>query len=366
MHRNLVRNLEDSILRASIISRYILISYINAREVGSDDIFYYVGAEGSRIIYGKAQLSVTQVSRQQLRALIREKFAKEQKGAVVTALQCLDRDRISSWIIKLRDECIEAFKLCNVCRDLEAYIDALNDAFTKGRTSFKLSDVEALLPTKTYSGYSPREILLLLTALFPAVFKLLHGGIDIHEYVITNFDQLRDLAKAQKGNQKVKPLLLKLFDVALSKLDTATSVEFANFVIYSAPIKYKMPLSVFYQALEIAYWKYIAELYKRKGGTAPMVALQDLVPYIEPELKRYGYLVPSLSEAFKLATEIEKHEIQEYGRSAVHVAIPVYLGPDTPIPIRFYRPKHLTVRELVESFGIPLDELRRFWDVSER
>jgi len=360
MHKNLVRNLEDSILRASIISRYILISYINAREVGSDDIFYYVGAEGSRIIYGRAQLSVTQVSRQQLRTLIREKFVKEQKGAVVTALQCLDRDKVSSWIIKLRDECVEAFKLCSVCRDLEAYIDVLNDLYTKGRTSFKLSDAEALLPAKTYSGYSPRDILFLLTALFPAVFKLLHGNIDVHEYVVANFDQLRDLAKTQKG----KPLLLKLFDVALSKLSATSSIEPASFVIHSAPIKYRIPLSVFYQALEIAYWKYIAELYKRKGGTAPMVSLQDLAPYIEAELKRYGYLMPSLSEAFKLATEIEKHEIQEYGESAVHVAAPVYPGPNVPIPIRFYRPKHLTVRELVESFGIPLDELRRFWDVS--
>jgi len=361
MHRDLVRNLEDSILRASIISRYILISYINAREVGFDDIFYYVGSEGSKIIYGRAQLSVTQVSRQQLRTLIREKFAKEQKGAVVTALQCLDRDRVSSWIIKLRDECVEAFKLCNICRDLEAYIDALNDAFTKGRTSFKLSDAEALLPAKTYSGYSPRDILFLLVTLFPAVFKLLHENTDIHEYVVTNFDQLRDLAKAQKG----KSLLLKLFDTALSKLGTSASVERANFVIHSAPIKYRIPLSLFYQALEIAYWKYIAELYKRKGGTAPMVALQDLVPHIEPELKRYGYLIPSLSEAFRLVTEIEKHEIQEYGRSAIHVAAPVYPGPNVPIPIRFYRPKHLTIRELVEDFGIPLDELRRFWNVSE-
>jgi len=359
MHRDLVRNLEDSILRASIISRYILISYINAKEVGFDDIFYYVGAEGSKIIYGRAQLSITQVSRQQLRTLIREKFAKEQKGAVVTALQCLDRDKVSSWIMKLRDECVETFKLCNICRDLEAYIDALNDLYAKGRASFKLSDAESLLPAKTYSGYSPRDILFLLTALFPAVFKLLHGNTDIHEYIIANFDQLRDIAKAQKG----KPLLLKFFDVALNKL--SANVELANFVIHSAPIKYRIPLSIFYQALEIAYWKYIAELYKRKGGTAPMIALQDLVPYIETELKRYGYLMPTLSEAFKLATEIEKHEIQEYGKSVVHVAAPVYPGLNVPIPIRFYKPKHLTVKELTENFGIPLDELRRFWDISE-
>jgi len=359
MNRDIVKNLEDSFNRVSIIARYILMTYINAKEIVPDDIFYYVGSEGSKIIYGKSQLSITTISRKQLRSLIREKFGKEQKGSVTTALQCLDKDKISSWIIKLRDECIEAFKLCKMCQDLETYIDALNNLYMKGHIMLRLSDLRFSIPTKTYSGYETHEILFILVELFPAVFRLMYENIDIHEYITKYFEQLREIAKTRREERS---LLIKIYNVTLEKL--GATIDMLKFIILSAPIKYKIPLSIFYQALEISYWKYLAKEYKQKGGVIPMVSLQSLIPYIEEELKKYGYLLPTLSEIFRIVKEIEINEYNEYGRSFIHVGIPEYLGPEVPIPIRFYKPRHVDIKDIIKNFGIPLSELQRFWDLT--
>jgi len=129
-------------------------------------------------------------------------------------------------------------------------------------------------------------------------------------------------------------------------------------------------------ALERAYWRYQADLLRRKGGMAPFVSLQDLYPYMREEAGRLGVKLPEkpteedLRRLFSLLTGAEEKEIRIVRElvsplegATFHVATPVYSGGAIPIPIRFYRPRLVDPRE----FGIDTesDEWRRFWSDGE-
>lgn len=354
MHRDLAKNLEGSFLRVSLISRYILISYVNAHEIDYSMIFHYIGRQGAKILYGRAYLDVYTVDEKKLRQLFREKFAREVRGAVTTALQCLERSKVLSYIAKLKDECVEAFKLCPLCQDLVSYIDQLNDMYNRGQLSMRLSEASILFP-EPKSSFSHNEILYLLTVLFPELLKLRYKDVDLHSYIVNNFEGLRkEMSKAYRD----KPMVFRLLYLSLDKL--GIKPEDLMLYIYGSLIKYRIPLEIFFKALELAYWKYVADIYKKSGRVVQTVALQDILPYLEQILRSQGYLLPPLSELFAMVKRIEILEISEYGSSSMHVGLPDYRGKEVPIPIIFYRPKNVAISE-IEAGGIPLSVLRKYW-----
>ena len=335
-----------------------MLSYINAREVDIDVLEHYLGPSGSKIVCGGQGGTIYVVTKERLRQLFKKFTSKhdvKREHAVTTGVLCLESSQVLSGIVKLKDECIEAFKLCSICQDLSTYIDTLNDLYSRGKLSIKFSEAKMLFPTPR-SGLSVHEVLYLLTILMPAVLKLMYRGLDVHNYIVENFGALRNKAK-QSGKKRGSSLILRLFHVTLASL--GANADDLELMIYSSLIKYKVPLEIMYKAVEKAYWRYIAELYKKSGKVITTVSLQDLAPLIEQELKTLGYLMPPLSEIFTMLKRIEALEINEYGRSYVHVGLPDY-RPQIPIPIEFYRPRNVDLKD-IESFGIPLTLLKSHW-----
>jgi len=356
----LVKDLEQSFKKASIVSRCILLSYINAHEINIEALEHYLGPSSSKILSGSQGGSLYVVTKKRLRQLFR-KFTSihdaKREHAVTTGVLCLESSHVLLGVVKLKEECIEAFKLCNICQDLATYIDTLNDLYHRGKLSIKLSEAKMLFPTPR-PELNTYEVLYLLTILMPAVLKLVYRGLDIHSYIVENFEVLQTKA-SQLGKKKGSSLVLRLFQIALSSLNA--NVEDLELIIYSSLIKYRIPLEQVYKAVEKAYWRYIAEFYKKSGRIIITVALQDLKPLIEQELNALGYLMPPLSEIFTYLKNIEALEISEHGRSYVHVGLPDY-RPQIPIPLEFYKPRNVDIKD-IEQLEIPLTVLKSYWQL---
>jgi len=126
--------------------------------------------------------------------------------------------------------------------------------------------------------------------------------------------------------------------------------------------------------LERAYWRYEADLYRRRGWMRPMVSLQDLLPYLKEEASKLGVEVPrDLAELFRILKDAEakerelvyklwESEFVPREEATFHIAIPAFLGEEVPIPIRFYRPRLVDPRD----FGIDTESSywKTFWGTS--
>jgi len=119
-------------------------------------------------------------------------------------------------------------------------------------------------------------------------------------------------------------------------------------------------------ALEKAYWRYEADMYRRKGGMTPFVSLQDLLPYLREEAEKLNIRLPgSLRELFDILRNAEEKEIEVVyklggGEATFHIAAPTFPGERVPIPVRFYRPRLVDPRD----FGVDTEseDWRRLWN----
>jgi hypothetical protein len=352
--RSLTENLEQTFRRATHVARYILIAYINARDIYPELIFEYV-PEGSKVLYGQSHLSVVDVTRDRITGLIR-RFAQEAKGAITTALQCFETGKIFDNVIVLKEECTKAFRSCHICTDLVLAVDVLNSKYIEGTRITKVASLKASLSNAVLSGQTYDEVIFLLSELFPKALKLLYDSISIHDYIISNFDRLKNKARKGKGTY----VLFRVYHVALDEI--GAKPEDLELVISTSLVKYKVPLEKLYKAVERAYWRYISNLYTQKKKVVKFVSLQDILDLVENELKKEGYLLPPLSELFSELKEIEALDASRHGRYRIHIGLPSYRGPNYPIPIRFYKPVSVDLNE-IEQMGLPLNVLKQEWEL---
>jgi hypothetical protein len=119
-------------------------------------------------------------------------------------------------------------------------------------------------------------------------------------------------------------------------------------------VKSEIGLETLYDVFERAYWSYVAKRFRETGFLFRLVKLQDLLPIINEELKRRGYVRElTLEELFDTLKRIELEQFEE-GRIWFKIGWRLFPGEDQPIPVEFFAPKRLTIEEL-KKLGIPVD-----------
>jgi len=112
-----------------------------------------------------------------------------------------------------------------------------------------------------------------------------------------------------------------------------------------------------YNVLEYAYWLYVGKRYREIGVLSRFTTLQDLLPIINEELKKKGYLrALTLKEVFDALKQIE---LENLGEGKIWFRIPwnSFPGEKEPIPLEFYTPKYISLEKLKE-LGVPVDSKR--------
>lgn len=108
-------------------------------------------------------------------------------------------------------------------------------------------------------------------------------------------------------------------------------------------------------AFEIAYWRYIADRYRRTGIASSQVILSDILPLINQILKELNRVELSLEEVFRILREWEDHFLYNKGRIWFRLGTRI-LTEDGFIPVQIYEPYHYKWSDL-KRMGVPVDQL---------
>ena len=349
-----VKLYEQSLLKASHIARYILISLINAQTIPYNLIFDYTGseAEGYKILYGYGGISVGSLNDDKVKRLFFH-FLHD----LPAAKKCFEKNSLRDYLISLKEECVNTIKKSAIYQDILALVDILNQAYKEGRFRLKIStDIDF----HTKSSLNKYEQAFLLMVLMPKVIKICGDElckIDIYKHIIDNLPRLKNKALSKRVK---KPLLLKIFDKALEELDLTPQDLYI--VLINPLIRFEVPLDVLYRAVEEAYWEYIADMYVKEGYLTQTVELQELLPRIESKLAKRGYHLPPLSQIFDALKRIEVLDLKQYGEIWLRVGIPWYRGSTYPIPLTFEKPKTVSI-DTITKLGIPLEKLSEVWRI---
>jgi hypothetical protein len=105
--------LERSLRRVTDAFRYALIAYVSGSDAPMDAIYRYVG--GRPIVHGAKGLSIAQVI--DIDSL-RQHFLTD----IALAKTCFDFDKLREGVIRLRSECVEAFKSSSMLSSVAKFV----------------------------------------------------------------------------------------------------------------------------------------------------------------------------------------------------------------------------------------------------
>ena len=173
--------LERGLRRVTDAFRYALIAYVSGSDVPMNAIYQYVGS--GPVVHGAKGLSIAQ--RVDVDSL-RQHFLTD----IPLAKTCFDFDRLREGVIRLRSECVEAFKNSPTLSSVAKFVLFLESLHGEGRTVAKLrSDVAGL-----GLSASVDELVAYLALLFPAKVRIRCSDTDVYGYLIQNFDRLKSIS----------------------------------------------------------------------------------------------------------------------------------------------------------------------------
>jgi hypothetical protein len=342
---NISSQLENALKRSTDAIRLVLIAYLNSQEIPITSLRDYVGS--GPYIHGAKGISV---NKQLNIASLKLHFIKD----IPLAKRCFEETLLSKYIVRLKDECVQGIENSIILSTLTKLSSAL-DSLGVGRHQLsiineKISDI--LGPGLETDFF---RMLSYLAVLFPAIIKVECRGIDTHSFLVTKFDEVK--LRVPEGK---KLDAAEFFIAAFTSI--CPHINEASVILSSPIIKFKVKLEVLYAAFEYAYWSYIAKRYRNQGILSRFTTLQDLLPIINEELKKMGYLrALTLREVFEALKRIELESLEE-GKIWFRIVGSFLPRESEPIPIEFYAPRQLSLEELKE-LGVPvsLDEAKRLW-----
>jgi hypothetical protein len=162
-----------------------------------DAIYRYVGARP--VVHGAKGLSIAQ--RINVDSL-RQHFLTD----IPLAKTCFDLSKLREGVIRLRGECVEAFKNSPTLSSVARFALFLENLHGEGRAVAKLrSDVAGLgldMPLD--------ELVAYLALLFPAKIRVRCNNTDVYDYLVQNFDRLKSISSRSDA--------AKVFLTAVSEL----------------------------------------------------------------------------------------------------------------------------------------------------
>jgi hypothetical protein len=189
--------LERSLRRVTDAFRYALIAYVSGSDVPMDAIYRYVG--NGPVVHSAKSLSIAQVI--DIDSL-RQHFLTD----IALARTCFDSGKLREGVIRLRSECVEAFKNSPTLSSVAKFVLFLENLCGEERAVAKLrSDVAGL-----GLSASVDELVAYLALLFPAKVRVRCGGTDVYDYLVQNFDRLKSISSRSDA--------AKVFLVAVSEL----------------------------------------------------------------------------------------------------------------------------------------------------
>jgi len=189
--------LEGGLRRVTDAFRYALIAHISDCDVPMDAIYQYVG--NGPVVHGAKGLSIAR--RIDVDSL-RQHFLTD----IPLARTCFDFDRLREGVIRLRSECVEAFKNSPILSSIVRFALFLENLRDGERAVAELrSDVAGL-----GLSASVDELVAYLALLFPAKVRVRCGDTDVYDYLIQNFDRLKSISSRSDA--------AKVFLAAVSEL----------------------------------------------------------------------------------------------------------------------------------------------------
>ena len=347
---NISTQLENALRRATDAIRLILIAYLNSREIPITLLKNYAGP--GPYIHGAKGVSV---NKNLDISSLKSHFMKD----IPLARKCFEESLLGKSIIKLKNECVEGIekspmlftlvRFSSVLDSMDPKIHVLDKCFLdKIRSAMNISITETDLI----------RMIAYLNVLFPNVVKVVCGLSHIHDFLIANFDDIK--SKMPEGKRLD---IAELYTVAFTLI--CPSIQEARLVLSSPIIKFRVNLETLYDTFEYAYWLYVTDRFRERNVLSRFVDLRDLIPLINKELKKRGYLRSlTLREVFDALKQIELENFKE-GRIWFKLTWNSFPGEKVPLPVEFYAPKKLSIDGLRE-IGFPVDneEARRLWDLS--
>jgi hypothetical protein len=145
-------------------------------------LFYqYVGS--GPVVHGAKGLSIAQVI--DIDSL-RQHFLTD----IALARTCFDSGKLREGVIRLRSECVEAFKSSPILSSIARFALFLENLCGEERTVAKLRSDAASLSLSV----SVDELVACLALLFPAKVRVRCGGTDVYGYLVQNFDRLKSIS----------------------------------------------------------------------------------------------------------------------------------------------------------------------------
>jgi len=319
---------------------------MNKGEVTPEILLSYLGGHDVEVIYGHKGLSVRSITLDYIKELFKRFNLK--KSGIKLAESCFIG---KGFIVKIKEECRQVAFEINELNDVLNMAKKLSLIYEKNLTNVRSRMLRpneiTFIPKSTLSIY---EVLYVLSVLFPSCLHLFYNKKDLYGFTLRFLKYQRE-----KGKPGVVGLI-KLYHEVVRYLN----IDEENLLIdIKAPlVKRKIPLSVFYKALEEAYWEYVSKNYLKTGKVNMLISLQDIFNDLNNKIRRRGYIDVTLEEAFNYAREIMASESVTEGFPRIYVGLDYYHGEHYPIPIRFYRPKHFSLEEIELKFGINKEVLR--------
>jgi hypothetical protein len=170
--------LEGGLRKVTDAFHYAFIAYVSSSDVPMDAIYLYIG--GKPVFHGTKGLSIAQ--RIDVSSL-KQHFLTD----IPLAKTCFDVDELRKGVIRLRNECIKAFEssaLLSSLTRLALFLDGLSSK------SVKLAELRTAVRSLDLST-SVDKLVAYLTMLFPAKVEVSCRGTDVYDYVVQNFEKLR-------------------------------------------------------------------------------------------------------------------------------------------------------------------------------
>ena len=182
--------MEHALRRATDAIRYILIAYINSREIPLSILTEYVGK--GLFIHGAKGLSLC--NKLDFSSL-KQHFLTD----IPLAKLCFENKKLEESIVKLRDVCVRGIESSRPISSLTKLIMFLGNMYSQGVTSIRLPELKHKVRTRLKLSADVDELIAYLAILFPAAVKVMCGSIDVHEYLVNNFETLKkELRKSHR------------------------------------------------------------------------------------------------------------------------------------------------------------------------
>ena len=189
--------LEGGLRKVTDAFRYALIAYISGSDVPMDAIYQYVG--NRPVVHGAKGLSIAQ--RINVDSL-KQHFLTD----IPLARTCFDLSKLREGVIRLRGECVEAFKNSPILSSVARFALFLENLCGEERAVAKMRNDATSLGLSV----SVDELVAYLALLFPAKVRIRCSGTDVYGYLVQSFDRLKSISSRSDA--------AKVFLVAVSEL----------------------------------------------------------------------------------------------------------------------------------------------------